>query len=424
MQFLLSSIHVFIKLRALSIQKYDVEITTKKRDSMNNVTKNNNKEDDIEYAVASPVLEVANEIQMSEVIGDIEQYSEEVNAYRVSVEALRLSHKRYSTRPLLSAPKLHTTTIEFADENLKVLQNQLQAHNLRPLEYIPLYKIRERLQVLTTAVNRGEMFDENEFDHLLKCMDVNEEYIQEQKEKERLWREQISAYAQECLHEQRQFIPPDIFLCTQTQLVNDKGIPVLLAKRLMQKKCLWLTRMSEVYIGKLHVAELQGKYGVAGNNLDIVETLAIYACVPVKFPNDGNGKKALWKKTLEDSVKKLMASKDNNTLSTSQLRNPAYKNHIGSFTGDELYNPDMTKGFDEARVISRRLSRLPRSVRLNNSTSEVINPIQDVPFDATLNENSDIYLCDEIMLLPIMTAEEKSNIQSQLLHVLSKRTKT
>jgi hypothetical protein len=70
-------------------------------------------------------------------------------------------------------------------------------------------------------MNRGEIFDESEFDYLLRCMDVNKEFIEEQKEKERLWGEQISTYAQECLMEQRRFIPPDIFVSTQTQLVHD-----------------------------------------------------------------------------------------------------------------------------------------------------------------------------------------------------------
>jgi hypothetical protein len=266
-----------------------------------------------------------------------------------------------------------------------VLQNQLNALNLKPLEYIPLYKIRQRLLTLTEAMNRGEIFDESEFDYLLRCMDVNEEYIEEQKEKERKWRDQISTYAKECLIEQRRYIPSDIFVSTHTQLVHDKGIPAILAKRFMQKKCLWLIRMSESYISKLHYAELQGKYSVEGNNLDIVETLAVYASVPVKFANDGNGKKALWRKSLEDTVKKLMSSKENNTLSASQLRNPAYKNHNGLFTSNELYNPDTMITINEEDIVSLSKSKhdvksLPSSsISVTGSCEDaIINPMCNI----------------------------------------------
>jgi hypothetical protein len=247
-------------------------------------------------------------------------------------------------------------------------------------------------------------------------MDVNDEYIQEQKEKEKIWREQISAYAQECLMEQRRFIPPDIFVNTQTQLIQEKGIPVILAKRIMQKKCLWLIRMSESYIGKLHYAELQGKYSVEGNNLDIVETLAIYACVPVKFLNDGNGKKATWRKSLEGSVRKLMDNKGNNTLSASQLRNPAYKNHIGSFTSDELYNPDMS-GIADEESMSRSVSKATEPQNLNED--EVSNPMHDLLFATVASEKGIFHDASSTM-----SPESKVNIKSQLEEILSKSTTT
>jgi hypothetical protein len=410
-QFLLSAMHIFIKLRALAIQQYNVEIMEKSKLKMfNNMN-------DIESAVTSSNIEDgSNDEDGNDAIVDIERYEKELDTVRQSVEELRLSSRLSMTKQeedpiLLTVPKSLVSSVEYPDENFKILHNQLNALNSKPLEYIPLYKIKQRLQILTEAMNKGEVVDENEFDHLLKCMDVNVEYIQEQKEKERLWREQISAYAQECLIEQRQFIPPDIFLCTQTQLVNDKGIPIILAKRLMQKKCLWLIRMSESYIGKLQYAELQGKYSVAGNNLDIVETLAIYACVPVKFPNDGNGKKALWRKSLDDTVKKLMASKENNTLSASQLRNPAYKTHIGSFTSDELYNPDMKTDGDE-EMFPKCKSR--DAIRSTVSTNEeTVSPIHKAISDSPYLMKSDL---NEVSSTSV--DNEKTSIKSLLEHLL------
>jgi hypothetical protein len=160
--------------------------------------------------------------------------------------------------------------------------------------------------------------------------------------------------------------------------------------------------MSESYINKLHYAELQGKYSVEGNNLDIVETLAIYASVPVKFANDGNGKKALWRKSLQDTVKKLMLSKENNTLSASQLRNPAYKNHIGLFTSDELYNPDMMSGTDEessSRSVLKDIGKLHVV-----SIPETRSPMHEMTSDTCITP---------------MHAEEKQNIRNRLEHMLS-----
>jgi hypothetical protein len=400
LQFVLSSIHIFVKLQALSIQQYDVEIYEK-----------NKFQSKTECVNDSTIIEINNDVQMAEVIViDIEKCEEDLEVCRLSLQELRqsnISNRRTSARyedPIIS-PIItsHAATTAYADENIKVLQNQLSALNLKPLEYIPLHQIRHRLQTLTDAINRGEIIDENEFDHLLRCMDVNEEYIQEQKEKERLWREKISTYAQECLIEQLRFIPSDIFISTQTQLVHEKGIPAILAKRLLQKKCLWLTRMSESYISKLHYAELQGKYSVEGNNLDIVETLAIYASVPIKFPNDGNGKKALWRKSLNDTVKKLMTSKDNNTLSASQLRNPAYKNYIGPFITDELYNPDMC-----------------------NSNSTVLAELQccskkEVDPQAVVDEPVVPSVLDNIVP---MAPKDKINIKTQLQSIFSRKINT
>jgi hypothetical protein len=223
-QFLLSAMHIFIKLRALSIQQYDVEIKLLDKIECSDTETNKNIEDSTEISVTV----------------DIEKCEEELDICRHSIQEMRLSNrasmnKRDESILLTTVPIHLASKVEYPDENIEVLHNQLNALNSKPLKYIPLHQIRQRLQTLTDAINRGEAIDESEFDYLLQCMDVNKEYIQEEKEKERLWREQISTYAQECLMEQRRFIPPDIFVSTHTQLVHEKGIPVILAKRFMQK---------------------------------------------------------------------------------------------------------------------------------------------------------------------------------------------
>lgn len=89
----------------------------------------------------------------------------------------------------------------------------------------------------------------------------------------------------------------------------------LLAKRLFNKKCLWLIR---VY------TELSGRFNPIQQNLDIVELSSIYAILPSKFNFDSNGKKEAWRKSVEDNLKRQFDLFKSGKMSNSQLRNVAY----------------------------------------------------------------------------------------------------
>jgi hypothetical protein len=75
MQCLFSSIHIFIKLRALSIQQYDVEIKLEKKDIEN-----------ADNAISED-KEDSNEIAMAEVM-NIDKCEEELDLYRQSIEEM------------------------------------------------------------------------------------------------------------------------------------------------------------------------------------------------------------------------------------------------------------------------------------------------------------------------------------------------
>lgn len=433
---LFASTHIFVKLRALSIQQYDVEIREK--------TKNNLLNYDMESlrdTVNATDLDVdSNNLPKKNELDDYASYVETLRQSRASIEELRLSNRLRASNRMSSfaiitprsssivdkrneiGMKYQLSQSLYPDENINVLRSQLAMHNIKPLEYIPLKEIKRRIAELTNAVNRGDAFDENELDHLLKCMEVNEEYIRETIEQERIWREKILSYSQECLKEQRKFISPDIFVSSLKQLIENKSIPAALAKRLINKKCLWLIRMDPSYICKLHYAELNSKFSVQGNNLDIVETLAIYACVPAKFPNDTNGKKALWRNNLEVSVKRLISSKENCTLSSALLRNPAYKNYTGSFTSEELFDPETLKSIDEdlaSRSNSRSASTSVDSYSVSR-TASVDSGVQS-PLHEVLASGSPLASSNKLMISEItpLGAEAKLSIKSQLQHVLN-----
>lgn len=139
-----------------------------------------------------------------------------------------------------------------------------------------------------------------------------------------MWEEKTDVYVQECLSAMRGIIPPDIFT-TSSQDMERLGLSASLVKRLNTKKCLWLIRMDAVQINKLHEAELLGKYNYAAQNLDIVETAAIYGALPKAFTLDSSGNKSAWRDRLAASLRQMITQKDNGSLSPAANRNPVYK---------------------------------------------------------------------------------------------------
>jgi hypothetical protein len=95
-----------------------------------------------------------------------------------------------------SGNSVHTCSTSHADSHLEVLRQQLQLAGIRPLEYIPLGEIKTELAEMMVRVNAGESFDEARLDHLLQCMEINQEYIAEKKVELLRWREKIASFAQ------------------------------------------------------------------------------------------------------------------------------------------------------------------------------------------------------------------------------------
>ena len=56
-------------------------------------------------------------------------------------------------------------------------------------------------------------------------------------------------------------MPLNIFEASSSVLL-EMGFTVEVAKRLLEKKALWLTRMSEMEIAKLHEADLHNRFQV------------------------------------------------------------------------------------------------------------------------------------------------------------------
>ena len=153
-------------------------------------------------------------------------------------------------------------------------------------------------------LNEGsERYDEARLDHLLQCLEINPDYIKQKASEEASWREDIAEFVSESLATMQGFVPPRIFSESEHSLV-DMGYSLRLAKRMLQKKALWLVRMQPQDIAKIHFAELMNKYNYEGNNLDVVELAAVYASLPERFLNDHNEKKAQWRLNLGAALRK------------------------------------------------------------------------------------------------------------------------
>jgi hypothetical protein len=128
----------------------------------------------------------------------------------------------------------------------------------------------------------------------------------------------------------------------------------------MTKRCLWLIRMSQSDIGKMHVADLTSKYSTEAQNLDLIEMAAIYHwLLGVNFESDAGGRKV----KLRDGLKRTLKEKMGAVTSFEDLvkkRNATYKNQVGPFTDlDAVHTKDVVSSEDAflPRLSIRGLTR-------------------------------------------------------------------
>lgn len=122
----------------------------------------------------------------------------------------------------------------------------------------------------------------------------------------------------------RSYVPPDIFTSTHEGLLH-LGLTPGLAKRVLKKQCLWLTRMGPDEIARLHEADLNGRFNTAGEALDLTELAAVYASLPERFVNDRLGKKVEWRDGVEAALKRAMEEEGLGTLVEGRLRCALYE---------------------------------------------------------------------------------------------------
>jgi hypothetical protein len=364
-----------IKLKAENIQQYDTAVVSRATlDAMKNI--------DMEAGLEQ------GDVEIQDTVNEDVKMQQEIEKLKLEIETLRTTNRQsFST---LEAPELedsiHMAKLEYADENVDILKDQLNEVGMNPLEYIPLPKIEAELAHLTRQVNNGESFDEKRLDHLLACMERNPQYRATVEERRHREREKLAPILLEHLATMRGFVPPAIFSATLESLQQEGGYSKALAKRLMTKRCLWLVRMTPSDIMRLHEVDLTGKYGYGGQTLDVVEKTALLAAMPRVFENDGRGIKKKYLQELEDSVKQMIQQAEEHRLARNLLRNAAYKDQVGVFQEDTaMYSPDVTSSEDAFSPRMSFRSSAPSSLSMTSGKEYLSST--DADEDGVINRN-------------------------------------
>jgi hypothetical protein len=263
---------------------------------------------------------------------------------RESRESFRLSA---TTSDELGDPPPRMTETPYADKTIEMLRQQMiNDYGGKPIEYIPLAMIRAELDQLMQAARDGTPFDEERLDHLIRCMEYNDEYIAQKKEEEHRWVEDTREVLSKSLEAMRPFVPVNIASMTLPEL-ESAGLSKSLAKRIMTKRCLWLIRMSQSDIGKMHVADLTSKYSTEAQNLDVIEMAAIYHwLLGVNFESDAGGRKVKMRDGLKRSLKEKMGAVTS-FEDFANKRSAAYKNQVGPFTDlDAVFTQEVVSSED------------------------------------------------------------------------------
>lgn len=217
---------------------------------------------------------------------------------------------------------------------------------------LTLKQIQKELKFLTDQAHQGIDIDEARFDYLLRAQEHNEEYKQLIAEEKASWRESVYEFAEQCLERTRTFVPVNIFESSLDNLL-ELGLSTELAKRILQRQCLWLSRMSKAEIASLHESDLVGRFNSSAQNMDIIETAAIYFALPEQFNGDEAGRKAEWRDSIEENLRRMLQDNDNGQLPDGRIRHPSYE-------GRQFGPIDDVTSVRETNIVSGKNSHKPR----------------------------------------------------------------
>lgn len=201
---------------------------------------------------------------------------------------------------------------------------------------LSLTDINDELHEIIARVNKGEEFDEKRLDYLIALQSDHPEHQMNLERENQEWLASVEDYLAESLAKTRSFLPVNISeLGTKEKVAEVSNVSEDVAKRILERKCLWLCRMAPADIHKIHIVDMKNKYNPLGVNLDIVETAAVFACLPVTFQSDNDGKKAAFRDDIIHTLKDMISDENAGRLAAVRTRHPCYQ----TCSGEDDYGP-------------------------------------------------------------------------------------
>jgi hypothetical protein len=236
-------------------------------------------------------------------------------------------------------------------------------------EKLSLTEINAELEQLANSVNNSLNVDEKRLDALLTARSLNADYLSQLQTENQRWRQEWGDFISDSLTLMRSYIPASIFSICADDLSKD--LPARLVRRIFQKQCLWLIRMDQEHISKLHESLLVGRYNPEAHDLDVIELSAIYASLPLSFRNDPENKKLAWAARIQERLKKLISRMEQKTLRDNEIRHPVYDGVKGIFEDiDAVHTTEIVSGTPTGRRSFKEICRA-------HSLLSIFNKVED-----------------------------------------------
>jgi len=192
-------------------------------------------------------------------------------------------------------------------------------------DLLNLTDLDAELNEIIAKAHSGEAFDESRLDFLVNKRSEHPEVIAQKELAREIFLQENMEFMESCYTKMLSFVPADVHKTDEEALKESYGLTSDVARRIKRKQCLWLIRMQQDDLAKIHESDLFARYVIQGQSLDIVEMSAIYMALPDTFKNDTKGIKAEWKAALEGSLFKMLEEMKANTLPAGKTRHSAYK---------------------------------------------------------------------------------------------------
>jgi len=251
--------------------------------------------------------EVVEEVAEEEVVqeeGMMQVAEEEVVVAELSstTKEQQASCPEGDTMQISKAEQEQVVELRMLREEVRMLRAQLEQAGAEPVAWVDYdhaeLELKHALEDLWHE-RKPAKEAEAEVARWESVIQLHPEFARRQEDQRQQWIKDNKELCQQALVELRSLIPADIFTSTLTSLVS-RGLPRPLAQRLRSKRVLWLLRMHELDIQRLHTADLVTKF--TSHGLDLRELRAVWSVLPTAFESDPRGEKSKWKQELFDKL--------------------------------------------------------------------------------------------------------------------------